>query len=82
MPDSDSGRVTMAIVAQKLDALIQRFDEFRAEQKDCYRDHEVRLRELEDTTRRQGERLNIMAGLHTALTVCLSAVASWLGIRS
>jgi len=65
--------VTSALINAKLDTII---DELR-EIKDMLKDHETRIRALEQSNARHNERL----GLVGALNLIVAAVGAWIGSR-
>lgn len=80
MPDNDSnGRVTLAIIDQKLIHICERVDEFIETYKGGHADHEERIRENESAIVELRTKLGLTAGVLTALTIVLSAIAAFFG---
>ena len=80
--DNGNGRVTIALIGQKLDSLAQAFDEDREERRAILREHAERLRMLET---HQGILRSKLANSQigqSGLAIVLSAVAAWLGMRN
>lgn len=78
MADKDSnGRVTMAILATKLDTVIAKLDDLGRLQAS---DHD-RIGALEGELRRTNDRVSAWQAGQGALSVVLSALATWLGVR-
>lgn len=80
MPD-ENGRVTMAVLATRLDALTEEIRRLRQDVCDRLDDHEARLRDTERRVVAQEQRLGLFTGSLFVLQVIGSAIASWLGMR-
>ena len=72
-----NGRVTMAILSTKLDTVIAKLDELARLQAS---DHD-RIGALEGEVRRTNDRISAWQAGQGALSITLSAVAAWLGVR-
>ena len=82
MENNGNGRVTMAVLATKLDALtdeVRGYHEMLCERVD---DHEQRIRVTEVEIAQIGERQRISTGILATLQVIIGAVATWLGVRN
>ena len=84
--DDRNGRVTMAILAAKLDALRDelhtwcQYHEAQAQRTDeTLKDYDNRLREVEHEVVRLDVRGGVLAGINMALTAVGSTVAALLG---
>lgn len=75
--DNGNGRVTMAILATKLDTVIAKLDDLGKLQAS---DHD-RIGALEGELRRTNDRVSAWQAGQGALSVALSALAAWLGMR-
>ena len=83
MPDENgNGRVTMALLGQKLDTLSEDLQEWREEVRRCTQDHEARLRALERQVVQNSQRLGTWAGIQATFTAIAATVAGWLGTRT
>ena len=81
MPDSEDGRVNLAVLSTKLDN-IERLIRTHIENDSIQRkDHEGRLRTLEANSIKYEQRLNLQTGILGTLTVLGSSIAAWLGVR-
>lgn len=77
MADTGNGRVTMAILATKLDTVIAKLDQLASLQAS---DHD-RIGALEGELRRTNDRVSVWQAGQAALTFIGSAVAAFLGMR-
>lgn len=78
MADTErNARVTMAVLATKLDTVIAKLDELARLQAT---DHD-RIGALEGEIRRTNDRFSAWQAGQGALAVLLSALAAWLGVR-
>ena len=75
--DDGNGRVTMAVLGTKLDTVIAKLDDLTRQQDS---DH-VRIGVLEGDLRRTNDRVSVWQAGQGALSVVLSALATWLGVR-
>ena len=79
-PDSGNNRVTNAIIATKLDNLIDRVDGYCEQAAHLHATHDQRIRELERTQAAQGEQIKGLSGRVNAWNVTNSAGAVLAGI--
>ena len=77
MAGDSNGRVTMAILSTKLDTVITKLDSLAELQA---RDHD-RIGALEGELRRTNDRVSAWQAGQGVLSVVLSALATWLGVR-
>ena len=75
--DDGNGRVTMAVLGTKLDTVIAKLDDLTRQQDS---DHD-RIGVLEGDLRRTNDRVSVWQAGQGALSVVLSALATWLGVR-
>jgi len=75
--DDGNGRVTMAVLGTKLDTVIAKLDDLGRMQAS---DHD-RIGNLEGELRRTNDRVSAWQAGQGALSVVLSALATWLGVR-
>lgn len=78
---SDSPDVTLALVAQKIDALNEKIDERDKRMEAQLHDHEQRIRCNERGLVGLEQRQGLWGGVLAALSLLLSSVAAWLGVR-
>ena len=95
-PDSENGRVTMALLGAKIDSVIQRLDEVRAGQnviEDVLQHHSVTLtahegqltsqcQRLDGRIDRVEDRVHVWQAGQGIFTAIASAIAAALGMRS
>jgi len=91
-PDGLEGtddRIALAIVVTKLDQLSSDLHSWRAETREQMRQicqqieqHDARLRDLERQHEAMKVRVGGWAGIQTALSAVLSAIAAWIGYRN
>ena len=75
--DSGNGKVTLAVLGVKLDAVIEKLDHVE----DCYaRDHD-KLTALEGKVQRNAERIGVWQAGQATFTAVVGAIASWIGTR-
>ena len=77
MPDTDNGRITLAVLSTKLDNILEQLKTYGRDADD----HEARIRCLEKQMNRVEERQGIMAGLQAGYTTIAAAIAGFLGTR-
>lgn len=77
--DSSNGRVTLARLGDKVDNLTSLVREWREEDRATHRDHEGRIRCLEERATRADEQLKTRTGLLAGLSVLVSAAATAIG---
>jgi len=92
MVDGPEGnnRVTLAVIGEKLDTLLKRLEELCRD----IADHETRIRalernealekrirEVEDRSKINEQRIGLFAGLQATFTAIAATVAGWLGTR-
>ena len=77
MPDTDDGRVTLAVLSNKLDNILEQLKTYSRDAED----HEARIRCLEKQMNRVEERQGIMAALQTIYTTIAAVIAGFLGTR-
>jgi len=82
MPDTENGRVTIAILGEKLDNVIQLLESHISDEKDRYYDHEKRIRLLAENQTIIKERQNVLTGLQGLISVVLSSIAAFIGVRN
>ena len=89
MENNGNGRVTMAVLATKLETYRDEVRSYRDESMRIYEelkrkheDHDDRIRDLEVETAQMRERQRTSTGLLAALQLIGSAVATWLGVRN
>ena len=82
MPDTENGRVTTAILGEKLDNVIQLLESHIGDEKDRYYDHEKRIRLLAENQTIIKERQNVLTGLQGLISVVLSSIAAFIGVRN
>lgn len=75
--ENGNGRVTMAILSTKLDTVIDKLDELAQRQ---WTDHE-RISTLEGELRRTNDRISAWQAGQSALSLLLSGLATWVGVR-
>lgn len=80
--DDGNGRVTMAILATKLDALTEEVRSYHEMLCGRMDDHEHRIRAVEMQTASIAERQRTTTGILAALQLIGSTVAAWLGVRN
>lgn len=68
----NNGKVTLAVLSEKIDSLTGLVRE-RLE------DHEDRLRDVERTSSANSQKLGLFAGAQAAFSVLVAAVAGWIG---
>lgn len=88
MPDSDNGRVTLAILSTKLDNLLDKIEEYHRDAEENAasirvdaKEREARLRCLENQVNRIEERQGTMAKMQAAFTAVAAIIAGWFGAR-
>lgn len=72
-----NGKVTLAVLAAKLDYITEKLDDFN--EGAC--DREKRLRTVEGQVGRLEERQGVIAGLQAAYTTIAAVIAGFLGTR-
>ena len=82
MTNMENGRVTTAILGEKLDNVIQLLESHIGDEKDRYYDHEKRIRLLAENQTIIKERQNVLTGLQGLISVVLSSIATYIGIRN
>lgn len=82
MPDTDDGRVNLAILGEKMDNMREMLAQHIKQAQNCHQDYEARLRRLEANSIKQEQRLSIQTGILGTLTVIGSALSAWLGVRN
>jgi len=82
MTDSDNGRVTLAVLGEKLDNIERLFTTHIDDDKELNRDREKRIRSNETAITRLGERQRQTMGVLAFIQLVVGGVAAWLGIRS
>jgi len=78
MTDSDNGRVTLAVLGEKLDNIERLFTTHIDDGKEL----EKRVRSNETAITRLGERQRQTMGVLAFIQLVVGGVAAWLGIRS
>ena len=81
MPDTQEGKVTMAVLSNQLkniEGLLKRHID-RADS--LHEDYEARLRRLESSSIKYEEQLKLQTGVLGTLTVLGSTIAAYLGVR-
>lgn len=81
MPDTPEGRITLAVIQEQLATIRREMNDGFERMQDCNRDHENRIRKVEEMVLKLEQRLTIMSGLLGTLTFIGSAIAAWLGSR-
>ena len=79
--DDGNGRVSMAILATKLDNIEALLKAHIHDDEYEHADYETRIRDLKNNQTIIRERQNIIAGFNATLSVIASAVAGFLGVR-
>ena len=82
MTDSDNGRVTLAVLGEKMDNIERLFTTHIDDDREFNRDHEKRIRSNETAITRLGERQRQTVGALAFIQLVVGGVAAWLGIRS
>jgi hypothetical protein len=81
MPDTDNGRVTLAVINSQLEHLTQLLEKHIEDDAKCRDDHETRIRSLEKrTTQIEGKQTAIAAG-QSVFTAVAALLAGWFGSR-
>ena len=73
--------VTLAVLGEKMDNLTGRVEEQILLVRIGHKDHEDRIRSVEDEVADQGHRVRQLTGIFGALQGALIAVIAWLGLR-
>jgi hypothetical protein len=81
MTSEPDHRITLAVLAAKLDAMLYEMRESfdRLDRDNC--DHEKRIRTTEKAITRIEQQQGIVAGLLTLLSVAGNAIAAWIGSK-
>ena len=79
--DDGNGRVSMAILATKLDNIEGLLKAHIRDDECDHADFETRIRTLTNNQTVIRERQNILAGFNATLSVIASAIAGFLGVR-
>ena len=74
---TENNRVTLAVLSTKLDVVIAKLDELAALQA---ADHD-RIGVLEGEVKRLDDRVSAWQAIQAALSVMLSAIAAWIGVK-
>ena len=88
MPDSDNGRVTLAVLSTKLDNLLEKIEAYHRDAEDNVaiiridaKEREERIRTLEQKIGRIEERQTIWAAAQGIYATIAAAIAGFIGAR-
>ena len=81
MPDSDNGRITLAVLGEKLDNIERLLAMRIGENKEHYIDHEGRIRHNETAITRLDQRQRQTTGVLAFIQLIVGGVAAWFGMR-
>ena len=81
MPDSDNGRVTLAVLGEKLDNIEQLFRMHIEDDRAQHKDHEGRIRHNETAITRLDQRQRQTTGVLAFIQLVVGGVAAWFGMR-
>jgi hypothetical protein len=85
MADDNNGRITMAVLAQKMDMALNMLEEVRQCQREQASDIvalKLKDKELDGELQRTNDRIGRWAGIQGIFTVIGSAVAAVFGVRN
>ena len=81
MPDSDNGRVTLAVLGEKLDNIERLFEKHMSDDRRLHIDHEGRIRHNETAITRLDQRQRQTTGVLAFIQLIVGGVAAWFGMR-
>ena len=81
MPDTPEGRITLAVIQEQLSTIRREMNEGFDRIDSCNKDHEDRIRAVEQAVIKLEQRIPVITGLLGTLPLIGSAVAAWLGSR-
>jgi hypothetical protein len=88
MPDTDNGRVTLAVLSTKMDNVLEKIEQYHRDAEDNAgalridaKEREARLRCLENAVSRIQEQQSLAAKVQAIYTTVAAAIAAFLGTR-
>ena len=81
MPDTDDGRITLAVLGEKLDNIERLLAAHIDDGKVNHMDHETRIRHNETAITRLDQRQRQATGVLAFIQLIVGGVAAWFGSR-
>jgi len=81
MLDSDNGRVTLAVLGEKLDNIERLFETHMSDDRRLHTDHEGRIRHNETAITQLDQRQRQTTGVLAFIQLIVGGVAAWFGMR-
>lgn len=81
MTESANGRVTLAVLGEKLDNIEKLFMAHAEDDREYRRDHEDRIRSNETAITRLDQRQRQTTGVLAFIQLIIGSMAAWLGMR-
>jgi len=81
MPDTDNGRVTLAILGEKIDSLKEMVQQSNEDTKEWRKEYSARLRRVEECTIEMRQNQSTTTKALGGFSLLLSAIAAWIRSR-
>jgi len=81
MPDTVEGKVTLAVLATKLDFIAELLTTHIEKDEECHERHANRLQMLELNMARIETKQSILAYFQSGFSIIVGAIAAFLGVR-